>query len=107
MTYYVLFFIHLESRRGSESELRAGVLRLAVVEEMMGEYEQAISHILQAMRLSPRDFLLGPWLAQRGRDHFGLHRYDAAIQDELNHSTPVIAHSSHVGVGWRLCGERR
>ncbi|MGY3496352.1 adenylate/guanylate cyclase domain-containing protein [Bradyrhizobium sp. USDA 4502] len=56
---------------------------MAVVEEMMGEYERAISHIQQAMQLSPRDFLLGPWLARRGRNHFGLRQYDAAIQDEL------------------------
>jgi TolB-like protein/class 3 adenylate cyclase len=56
---------------------------MAIVEEMLGQYDQAISHIQQAMRLSPRDFLLGPWLMHRGRNHFGLRQYDAAIQDEL------------------------
>jgi tetratricopeptide (TPR) repeat protein len=56
---------------------------MAIVEEMLGEYDKAISYIQQAIRLSPRDFLLGPWLMHRGRNQFGLGKYDAAIQDEL------------------------
>jgi adenylate cyclase len=55
----------------------------ALVEQMLGRYEEAIAHLQQAMRLSPRDYLLGPWLMQSGRDHFGLRQYDLAIQDEL------------------------
>ena len=55
----------------------------ALVEQMFGRYEQAIVHLQQAMRLSPRDYLLGPWLMQSGRNHFGLHQYDLAIRDEL------------------------
>ncbi len=55
----------------------------ALVEQMLGRYEEAIAHLQQAIRLSPRDYLLGPWLMQRGRDHFGLHQYDLAIDDEL------------------------
>jgi adenylate cyclase len=55
----------------------------AVIEEMLGRYDQAIAHIQQAILLSPRDFILGPWLMHLGRDHFGLRQYSAAIQDEL------------------------
>jgi adenylate cyclase len=55
----------------------------AIIEENIGHYEQAISQLQQAIGLSPRDFLIGPWLAWMGRAHFGLHQYDAAIQDEL------------------------
>jgi len=55
----------------------------ALVEQMLGRYEDAIAHLQQAIRLSPRDYLLGPWLMQSGRDHFGLRQYDLAIQDEL------------------------
>ena len=55
----------------------------AVIEEMLGRFGEAIGHIQQAIRLSPRDYLLGPWLMHMGRDHFGLHQYDLAIQEEL------------------------
>jgi adenylate cyclase len=49
----------------------------------LGRYDQAIDHIRQAIRLSPRDYLLGPWLMHLGRAHFGLHQYATAVQDEL------------------------
>jgi adenylate cyclase len=55
----------------------------AIIEVNLGRYEEAISHIQQAIRLSPRDFLIGPWLMWMGRAHFGLRQYDAAIQAEL------------------------
>ena len=49
----------------------------------LGHYDQAIEHIKQAIRLSPRDYLLGPWLMHLGRAHFGLGQYAVAVQDEL------------------------
>jgi adenylate cyclase len=49
----------------------------------LGRYDHAIEHIRQAIRLSPRDYLLGPWLMHLGRAHFGLGQYATAIQDEL------------------------
>ncbi len=55
----------------------------AIIEQMFGRYEQAIAHIQQAIRLSPRDYLLGPWLMEMGRDYFGLNQYHLAIQAEL------------------------
>ena len=61
----------------------AGYYVKAIIEEMLSRYTQAIGHIEQAMRLSPRDFILGAWLMRKGRDHFGLRQYDFAIQDEL------------------------
>ena len=63
--------------------LAPGYYVSAIIETMLGRYEPSISHLQQAIRLSPRDYLLGPWLQWMGRDHFGLHQYDAAIQDEL------------------------
>ena len=60
-----------------------GYYASAIIEVNLGRYEQAISHLQQAIRLSPRDYLLGSWLMWMGRAHFGLHQYDAAVQDCL------------------------
>lgn len=49
----------------------------------LGRYDLAIDNIQQAVRLSPRDYLLGPWLMHLGRAHFGMGQYATAIQDEL------------------------
>lgn len=49
----------------------------------LGHYDKAIEQIDQAIRLSPRDYLLGPWLTHLGRAHFGLGQYPTAVQEEL------------------------
>jgi adenylate cyclase len=49
----------------------------------LGHYDKAIEQIGQAIRLSPRDYLLGPWLMHLGRAHFGLGQYPTAVQEEL------------------------
>jgi tetratricopeptide (TPR) repeat protein len=42
-----------------------------------------MSHLEQAMRISPRDSTIGTWHMEMGRDLLGLRQYDAAIQEGL------------------------
>ena len=56
---------------------------MAVGEMLLGHYEQSISHLEQAMRISPRDSNIGVWHMEMGRDLLALRRYDAAIQEGL------------------------
>jgi adenylate cyclase len=46
---------------------------------VLGRYEQAISDVQQAMRLSPRDPTIGLWLVTLGDAELGLGHFDAAI----------------------------
>jgi adenylate cyclase len=52
-------------------------------EMWLGRYEQSISDLKQAMRISPRDSNLGIWHMVMGKDLLGLRRYDAAVQEGL------------------------
>jgi adenylate cyclase len=56
---------------------------LAVGHEFLGQYEQAISDLEQAARISPRDSNLGVWRTEMGRALMGLGRYDSAVQEGL------------------------
>jgi adenylate cyclase len=56
---------------------------MAVGEILLGHYEQSISDLEQAMRISPRDSNLGVWHTEMGKGLMGLGRYDAAIQEGL------------------------
>ena len=56
---------------------------MAVGDEFLGHYEQAISDLEQAARISPRDSNLGVWQTEMGRALMGLGRYDAAVQEGL------------------------
>jgi tetratricopeptide (TPR) repeat protein len=49
-------------------------------ETSLGNFEQAKSDIEKAMRLSPRDPLIGGWLVQLGDAEFGLGHFDAAVE---------------------------
>jgi adenylate cyclase len=60
-------------------------------EIVLGNYEQAISDVQQAMRLSPRDPRIGLWLDDLGNAQLGLGHYDAAI-DEYHKA---------IDAGWR------
>ena len=44
---------------------------MAVGENVAGRYEQAISHLEQAMRISPRDSFVGLWHMEMGRAFLG------------------------------------
>jgi adenylate cyclase len=48
-------------------------------EVVLGRYEQAISDVQQAMRLSPRDPRIGLWLVTLGDAELGLGHFDTAI----------------------------
>ena len=73
----------------AEATLRAdpsfarAYLPMAGAEILLGRNEQAISHLEQAMRISPRDSNIGLWHSDMGRALLGLRRYDAAVQEGL------------------------
>ena len=73
----------------SEASLRAnpsfpwGYWPMAVGEMLLGHYEQSISELQQAMKISPRDPNIGIWHMEIGRSLLALTRYDAAIQEGL------------------------
>ena len=52
-------------------------------EMLLGRYEQGMSNLEQAMRISPRDSSLGVWHQETGRALLALRRYDAAVQEGL------------------------
>ena len=51
--------------------------------DLLGHYEQAISDLKQAIRISPRDSYIGIWYMQIGLELLALGRYDEAIQEGL------------------------
>jgi adenylate cyclase len=73
----------------AEASLRAnpsfpwGYWPMAVGEMLLGHYEQSISDLQQAMKISPRDPNIGIWHMEIGRSLLALTRYDAAIQEGL------------------------
>jgi len=88
----------VRSRRFDES-LRAADAGLAInpnyealygvrstAKSSVGQFEQAISDAQQAMRLSPRDPLIGLFHIQSGDAELGLGHFDAAI-DEYHNAT--------------------
>ena len=56
---------------------------MAVGEMLLGHYEQAILHLEQAARVSPRDSFIGLWHMETGRQLLALRRTDAAVQEGL------------------------
>jgi adenylate cyclase len=89
--YYVKSLYLTSSQRATEglSAADAGLainpddppLRRArgAAEVVLGRYEQAISDVQQAMRLSPRDPRIGLWLVDLGNAELGLGHFDAAV----------------------------
>jgi adenylate cyclase len=73
----------------AEATLRAdpsfatAYLPMAGAEVLLGRGERAISHLEQAMRISPRDVNLGLWHNNIGRALLSLRRYDPAVQEGL------------------------
>ena len=62
-----------------------------VAENVLGRYEQAISDVQQAMRLSPRDPRIGLWLDDLGNAELGLGHFDAAVEE----------YRKAIDAGWR------
>ena len=58
-------------------------LTMAVGNEFLGRYEQGISNLKQAIRISPRDSYIGIWYMQMGRELLALGQYDGAIEEGL------------------------
>ena len=56
---------------------------MAVGEMLLGHYEQSMSDLQQAMKISPRDANIGMWHMEMARALLALTRYDAAIQEGL------------------------
>ena len=73
----------------SEASLRAdpslanAYLTMAIGDQFLGHYEQAISDLKQAIRISPRDSYIGIWYMQIGLEFLALGRYDEAIEEGL------------------------
>ena len=73
----------------SEASLRAdpslanALLTMAVGNEFLGRYEQGISNLKQAIRISPRNSYIGIWYMQMGRELLALGQYDGAIEEGL------------------------
>ena len=73
----------------SEATLRAdpslanAYLTMAIGDEFLDHYEQAISDLKQAIRISPRDSYIGIWYMQMGAEFLALGRYDEAIEEGL------------------------
>jgi adenylate cyclase len=89
--YYVKSLYLTNSRRANEG-LSAAEAGLAIkpdvpplyrargaAELVLGRYEQAISDVQQAMRLSPRDPRIGLWQVDLGNAELGLGHFDAAV----------------------------
>jgi adenylate cyclase len=73
-----------EASLRADPSLAAAYLTMAIGEgDLLGHYEQAISDLKQAIRISPRDSYIGIWYMQMGRELLALRRYDEAIQEGL------------------------
>ena len=94
----------------AEATLRAdpsfatAYLPMAGAEVLLGRGERAISHLEQAMRISPRDVNLGLWHNNIGRALLSLRRYDPAVQEGLK---AIELRVSHGSVLRRPCGVLR
>ena len=72
-----------EASLRADPSLANAYMPMAIGEGLLGHYEQAISDLKQAMRISPRDSHIGLWYMDMGRDLLALRQYDAAIQEGL------------------------
>jgi len=61
--------------------LAQGYFAMGQSEWPLGQCEQAIAHLNQAIKISPRDPRVGAWLFNIGNAESCLGRYDAAIED--------------------------
>jgi adenylate cyclase len=72
-----------EAALRADPSLAGAFLTMAVGNEFLGHYEQGISNLKQAMRISPRDSYIGIWHMQMGRELLALRRYNEAIEEGL------------------------
>jgi adenylate cyclase len=67
----------------ADPSLAGAFLTMAVGNEFLGHYEQGISNLKQAMKISPHDTSIGVWYMQMGRELLALRRYSEAIDEGL------------------------
>jgi adenylate cyclase len=72
-----------EATLHADPSFARGYFTMAIGDELLGHYEQSISHLEQAIRISPRDSQIGIWHSEMGRNLLGLRRTDAAVQEGL------------------------
>jgi adenylate cyclase len=72
-----------EASLRADPSLANAYMPMAFGESLLGHYEQSISDLKQAMRISPRDSHIGLWHMDMGRYLLALRQYDAAIQEGL------------------------
>jgi TolB-like protein/DNA-binding winged helix-turn-helix (wHTH) protein len=72
-----------EASLRADPSFAAAYLPMAIGDQFLGHYEQAISDLKQAIRISPRDSHIGVWYMQIGIEHLALGRYDEAIEEGL------------------------
>jgi adenylate cyclase len=72
-----------EATLGADPSFARAYWPLAAGEQLLGHYEQSISDLQQAMRISPRDSNVGTWHMEMGRDLLALRRTDAAVEEGL------------------------
>jgi adenylate cyclase len=74
----------------------------------LGQFEQAKSDARQAMRLSPRDPLIGLWHGYLGDAELGLGNFDAAIDEYRNaieSGYRVLFVYSYMSAAYALAGQ--
>jgi adenylate cyclase len=72
-----------EAALRADPSLAGAFLTMAIGDQWLGHYEQGISDLKQAIRISPRDSYIGIWYMQIGLELLALGRYDEAIQEGL------------------------
>ena len=72
-----------EASLRSDPSFAGAYWAMAVGEQLLGRYEQSMSDLEQAMRISPRDAGIGLWRMEMGRDLLALRRFEAAVQEGL------------------------
>jgi adenylate cyclase len=72
-----------EAALRADPSLAGALLTMAVGNEFLGHYEQGISNLIQAIKISPRDTSIGVWHMQMGRELLALSRYNEAIEEGL------------------------
>jgi adenylate cyclase len=72
-----------EASLRADPSLARAYWTMATGESLLGHYEQGVSDLERAMRISPRDTSIGLWHMEMGRLLLALRQYDAALQEGL------------------------
>ena len=81
-----------EASLRADPSLANARLTMAVGNEFLGRYEEGLSDLEQAIRISPRDPYIAVWHMQMGRELLALRRYNEAIEEGLKAVELRISH---------------